>query len=95
MPRIDVILDSSNDLQVRGDDFILGASDIQYANDIVESGPGHYKETPLIGVYVAKYQQGPMDIPTIQREIKTQLASDGYLTSTVTVSKTGEINVGI
>lgn len=96
MPRIDVILDSANDLQIRGNDFFLGSSDIQYVNDIVEAGPGHYKETPLIGVYAAQFQQGPIDIPTITREIKTHIASDGYLSSKIAIDKvTGEIKVGV
>ncbi len=91
--RIDHLEDENGDLLIENEDLVIGESDNDYINDIIVSGQGDYKETPLIGVFINKYLQSPFDISVIEKAIKEQLKSDGYLQAKVTKDAQNKLTV--
>ena len=75
--RKDLRCDSNNDLIIVNGDFDIELSDQQHIKDIMQSGPGHYKQTPTIGVFISKFLNGPLGLRE-KRMIREELAKDGY-----------------
>jgi hypothetical protein len=92
--RKDILL-VDNDLQIDGEDFLLGNSDNQYVQDIIEAEKGWYKLSPFLGVGVMKYLNSAIDINTISKEIKKELESDGYKNPLIKIDSEGKITVGV
>ena len=92
--RKDVLL-VDNDLQIDVNDFLIGSSDNQYVQDIIEAEKGWYKLSPFLGVGVMKYLNSSIDISAISKEIKKELESDGYKNPLIKVDAQGKITVGV
>ncbi len=71
-------------------DFLLGESDQQHIQDIVESFPGWWKEYILLGVGIRSYNGSSGREQEIQTNIALQLRSDGYQVNDVAPSYTPE-----
>lgn len=76
--RYDIAL-KNNDIFLRDGDFVIAQSDQQHIIDTTAAFPGWWKENPLDGVGILKYQQAPAILPEISRKIRIELQSDGYV----------------
>lgn len=73
----DYLLDENGDLLIKDGDFVVGPSDDQHIEDIIQSFPGEWKQFPIIGCAIiadikTQHPQNTMN------KIKTQLQSGGY-----------------
>jgi hypothetical protein len=60
-------------------DLLVGDSDQDHVQSIIESYVGHWKEFPLVGVGIERYIKSPSKrLIDLQREIKIQMQGDGY-----------------
>lgn len=67
------------DFQEEDDDFKVGEADNNYIEYILVSGPGHWKEFPIVGVAIWNYLQGTQSPQVLQRAIQVQLESDIFV----------------
>lgn len=68
----------SADFIVSVDDFKAGDPENQYIYYLILSSPGHWKESPPVGVGIWKYLQGTQGPQEIQRAIKVQMINDVF-----------------
>jgi hypothetical protein len=61
------------------DDFKTGTADNNYAEYIIASSPGHWKEFPTIGVGIYNYIQGTQSPQVLQRNIASGLRADSNI----------------
>ena len=84
MDRFDIMLDSDGDLSTDGD-FEIVESTLQHQQDIVETNSGEWKEHPLCGEGNQGYRHAQRAEQEQQKEIGTQLTSDGHVVKKVQV----------
>ncbi|MCB2379792.1 hypothetical protein LGH70_19505 [Hymenobacter sp. BT635] len=81
MKSLDILLDESFDLAVSAQgDFVLGESEAQHVDLLLQSRQGDWRENPLVGVGIARYLKapyGPAQAAVLGREISVQLERDG------------------
>jgi len=82
--RVDILLDTDNDLNIYQGDFKVGAADLHHVEVLLISAPGSFKQSPLTGANIRSLISGKVDVAT-RRDIKVQLASDGYKAKNVTI----------
>jgi hypothetical protein len=92
--RIDILLDSDNDLRFNDGDFMSGTADLHHVEVILISAPGAFKQSPLSGANIRSLISGRLDVAA-RRDIKLQLASDGYKPKTLTIDNSGAMVVEI
>lgn len=66
-------------------DFLIGDSDAQHVQDIINSWAGWWKEFPTLGVGVKRYLGKPGGVQVLKRTIKIHLKSDGYRTDNIII----------
>tara|TARA_R110000796_G_scaffold73842_5_gene165889 strand:- start:4635 stop:4934 length:300 start_codon:yes stop_codon:yes gene_type:complete len=66
-------------------DFLIGDSDAQHVQDIINSWAGWWKEFPTLGVGVKRYLGKSGGVQVIKRAIKIHLKSDGYRTDNIII----------
>lgn len=77
----------NNDLFINPEtgDFLVGESDTQHVQDIINSNVGWWKEFPTLGVGIKKYLGNPGGIQVVKRAVKIHLKSDGYRVDNVII----------
>lgn len=74
------ILIKNFDVSFVGGDLDIGYSDEQHMEHILLARPGHFKQTPWIGIGIEDLLNAPTNAKTVrvlERDIKLQLESDG------------------
>ena len=66
-------------------DFLIGESDPQHVQDIINSWAGWWKEFPTLGVGIKRYLGKPGGVQVVKRAIKIHLKSDGYRVDNIVV----------
>ena len=90
----DILVESATcDFIIEGGDIKVGKSDQQHVEHIIRSDKGHWRQWPLIGVGIDRFQKGPVIIQEIIQLIKLQLKSDNYNVREVRVSDEGQISI--
>jgi len=75
----DFLLDENYDLLIdSAGDFVIGASDNQHIQDIIQSFIGWWKQYPLVGVGIQAYVNSNGQDQALARSIQVQLQSDGF-----------------
>jgi hypothetical protein len=74
----DFLLDENYDLLVVNGDFVIGVSDNQHIQDIIQSYIGWWKQFPLVGVGIQSYVNSNGQDQALARSIQIQLQSDGF-----------------
>lgn len=94
MMRTDILTDifGDNDLLIQDGDFVVGESDIQHAQHIIEAEQGHYKQWPLIGVGARRMLGGTADAE-MRRAVQLQLVGDGHVSPKVGLDSSSKITV--
>lgn len=76
--RTDYLLDPiTNDLLIQGGDFVVGPSDNQHIEDIIQSFQGEYKESPFTGAGILTSLNASEAQGSINR-VRAQLQAGGY-----------------
>ncbi len=74
-------------------DLVVAASDQQHVKDLIEYGPGHLKEYPLVGVDIIDYIGASGKYQELKRRIRLNMEADGYRVDDNFVSETAQIYV--
>jgi len=84
----DLLLDEAGDLLLGANgDYVMGESDMQHIEDILDAYPGEYRNAPLLGVYLQRGINGLID-GSIRRDININLQSDNYKVKKVEITDT-------
>ena len=82
----DIILDDDLDLKIVNGDLVIGESDQQSIQLILNAFPGAWKEFPTCGVGIKQYQASTGQSLNLKRNISVQLEADGFKVNAVTVT---------
>ena len=74
----DILLGDDGDLIIKNGDFLVGDSDVQHVNDIIEASPGYYKQFPILGVGIDSYMNSSGKEQQLNNAIRINLESDSY-----------------
>lgn len=83
----DILLDDTGDLKIENGDFVIGESDLQNVELIVESFKGEFKEFPNIGFGLLKYLKSDISETEFKRDLKVELEKDNYRNPIVDLSE--------
>jgi hypothetical protein len=86
----DILLDEKGELRIENGDFVVGPSDKQSIQSILNAFPGWYKQFTTVGVGMAQYLNSKDKQQEIERNIKIQLESDGFVVDTIIINQTPE-----
>ena len=95
--RFDLALDKDGDLliSVTGD-FVLLLSDFQIQQDNIIASPGSWKEYPDNGCNIQYYQNGPINVQSLTKNIQLQLQADGYnIVTIIGIDANGKLVINI
>jgi hypothetical protein len=85
--RQDILRDDSGGLAFSDGDFLVGQSDQQHVEDIIDLQPGELKEFPLAGFGAINYIKRTITTDEFKRDLKIQLNYDGYNNAVIDTSK--------
>ncbi len=85
--RKDILRDDDSTLQFANGDFATGQSDQQNVMAAIDFQPGEIKEFPLAGFGAINYMKTPVTASEFKRDLKLQLAYDGYTNANIDLSK--------
>ena len=74
----DILLSNENELQTLRGDFLVGDSDAQHVQHIIEATKGNFLENPTIGVNIAEYRNGNISLADLTKRVRLELQKDGY-----------------
>lgn len=88
MITYDIVLDGYANLQIdsSGQDVLQGDAGNNHISYIVQSSPGHFKQSPQIGASIWQYLLSTATIVEIERQIRVQLESVGFQNPIIDVS---------
>lgn len=74
----DIDLDLDLDLNIVDGDFKIAESDQNHVVLILKSYLGAFKQFPLVGLGIDRFEAASISPQVLKREIQVQLAADGY-----------------
>ena len=83
----DLQLDDIGDILLTNGDYVIGESDMQHIEDILDAYPGEYRNAPLLGVYLQRGINGLID-GSLRRDINLNLTSDNYTVKKIDITAT-------
>ena len=89
----DFILDNNNDLSIANGDLVIGQSDDQNIQAILQAEKGQFYQFPLLGYGVTRRLYGPFNINEERRDIRQELARDNYRVTRLEINDGPEIYV--
>ncbi len=78
-PVVDFLLDTDDDLLIVDGDFVIGPSDPQHADLLINTSIGSWNQFPLVGVGILYYQASAGQTALLQRNINIQFTTDGFI----------------
>ena len=96
MMATDFLLDEAYDLAFAGGDLVADYSDEQHQELLLLTAQGEWRQSPLTGINLLRWQSGPMDNnrrAQLQREGTIQLERDGYRVYSFTVSAQAQLHL--
>ena len=89
--RQDILLKSNGGFKIINGDFVLGESNEQHVELILQTNPNEWKQSPITGACIVKMLGGSIT-GFAKRNVQVQLEEDGYSLDTITENENG-INV--
>lgn len=84
--RQDILRDENGGLAFANGDFVIGQSDQQHVEDILDLQPGEIKEFPVVGFGAINYIKRTITADEFKRDLKIQLNMDGYTNPVIDTS---------
>lgn len=81
---IDILLEA-DDIWIENGDLVVGDSDQQDVELILDAHPGEWRQWPLLGMGISQYLNMPADLARIQRDAAAALRYDGFQKTTLRV----------
>lgn len=79
----DILLGDDYNLLIKNGDFVIGGSDVQHIQLLIDFHKSNLKQYPLTGVGKERFLNGTID-GALRAEIQRQLEADGYRTKSIT-----------
>ncbi len=73
----DILLDDDYDLAHKNGDLVIGDSEQQEADLIIQANPGEWRQWPSVGMGIMKYMNGLNDRVKFEADMRAALAADG------------------
>lgn len=86
MDAQDILLNNDNELQFFNGDFLVGNSDNQHVQTIIEANKGNFLETPTLGVGIVEYKSSNISAAELEKRVRIELQKDGYKLDRVTIN---------
>lgn len=88
---------NGNDLLISGGDFVIGDSDTQHVQHIIEANPGDFRESPLLAGSVDLYRNAPDDeLRTFENNLRKMLKVDAFRVKELAVSRVdGQLSIKV
>ena len=86
--RHDILLKEDGGFIIRNGDFVIGESDEQHVQLILETNPNDWKENPITGAALVKSLGGNIT-GFAKRNVQVQLEADGYSLNKITEKENG------
>jgi hypothetical protein len=93
---LDILLTPDYDLDFLNGDLAIGPGDDQAAALLLLTDLGEWKEHPLVGIGLLRYQSGPFDDTQrqeLQRAGRVQFEKDGFIVRSFSVSPEAELEL--
>jgi len=92
--RYDIALEN-NDISFLNGDMFIAESDEQHIIDIINAFQGWWKEYPFLGVGLMKYMKSNTSAQEVNKNVKSQLQSDGYTLNSpyVNLTTSGQLTI--
>lgn len=74
----DIDLEDDLDLRIVDGDFKVAESDQNHVVVILKSYLGAFKQFPLVGLGIDRYEAASISTQVLKRDIQVQLGADGY-----------------
>jgi len=74
----DILLTDGNELQTLRGDFLVGESDAQHVQHIIEATKGNFLENPTLGVGITEFRNGNISLAELSKRVRLELQKDGY-----------------
>lgn len=87
----DILLDEIGDLQITNGDLVIGTSDLQHQQLLLQTFKGEWKENPTIAVGAAGFLKDD-NVQALAAEIKQEFERDGMQVKAIEVT-TEKINI--
>lgn len=81
----DFILDENGDILVRDGDFVVGNANDQHMNDIIQTVPGEWKESPFVGCDLYRFVSANVTTSEVVAVVKKQLELDTFTVNNIDV----------
>lgn len=82
----DFILDEeTGDLLIRNGDFVVGNGNDQHMNDIIQTVPGEWKESPFLGCDLYRFTNANVTTSEVVAIVKKQLEIDLFTVNNIDV----------
>lgn len=88
MEAKDILLDENSEIQFRNGDFLVGPSDKNSIQSILNAFPGWWKQWVSVGVGMIQYLGSRNKGQEMQRNIKLQLEADGFVVDNIIIQPT-------
>jgi len=86
MANQDILLDNDNQVRTLRGDFLVGDSDQQHAQSIIEANKGNFLAAPTLGVAIVEYKNGSISSTELSQRVRFELQKDGYRVNTIKVN---------
>ena len=87
----DILLDTDGDLAIENGDLVIGTSDLQHQQLLLQTFKGEWKDNPTIAVGAAGFLK-ENDVQGLAAEIKQEFERDGMVVNKIEVTK-DKINI--
>lgn len=96
MASQDILLDPKTyGFLIKDGDFVIGNSEQQEANLILNTFENNWFEYPACGVGIINYLMGNISATVIEQRIKLQLEADGFIVDSISINGTTLENVKV
>jgi hypothetical protein len=91
----DLITDADGDLVFINGDVKIDESDTQHVEHILIADKGQFRQFPLIGVGILRFQNGSINKQALKQSVKLQLESDGYNVRQIVVETNENLKIEV
>lgn len=93
----DILLTPGYDLDFTpAGDLAVGESDDQHVVLLLLTNQGEWRDDPLVGIGLRRYQSGPLGLTEqaqLNRELAVQLQRDGYQVNNASIDSTSNLSI--
>lgn len=83
MAASDILVDSTGQPVIKNGDYVVGDSEAQHLDHLLQAFPGSYFYYPLTGIGAPAWKNARIGLSSIEANTKLQLKADGWVNERV------------